>query len=131
MSRSYKQLRIYQQAYEILLEIYDILRLIPKEEENNIKTQLQRAATSIVLNIAEGSAMKSNKVFLNHLQYSYGSAQEVEVILKISYDLKYIEKEIYEIITNKLEQLKGSLYKFTKRVDEEIKQRKNNYEYNR
>ena len=120
MGRSFKKLKVFTLAYSYLLEVYEILPLLPDFELRNVYQQLQRAATSIVLNIVEGASNRSNKVFLNHLQYSYGSAREVEVLIMIAYDLNYIEKELYLAHLTQLEHLKKSLYCFMKSIDKEI-----------
>lgn len=121
MVRDFKKLKIYHLSYNFLLEIYAMLDCFPDYELRNMFSQLQRAATSCVLNIVEGSANKSNKVFYNHLQYSYGSSKEVEVLLMLAYDLNYIEKELFDSLMNNLEELKGSLYNFMKIINEDIK----------
>ena len=90
-------------------------------------SQLQRASTSIVLNIVEGASNRSNKVFFNHLQYSYGSCREVEVLLMLACDLNYIDRLLYSSLSNNLEELKASLYKFMKSVDQEVSLGKINY----
>ena len=127
MGRDFKRLKIFHMSYNFLIEIYAMLDCFPDYELRNMFSQLQRASTSCVLNIVEGSANKSNKVFLNHLQYSYGSSREVEVLLMLALDLKYIEKDIFDSLMIKLEELKASLYRFMKSVDKEIKIKKENY----
>jgi four helix bundle protein len=130
MGRDFKKLKIFNLSYSFLLEVYAMLPSLPDEELKNMHSQLQRAATSIVLNIVEGSSMTSNKVFLNHLQYSYGSSREVEVLLMLAYDLSYIEKYLFVALQNKLEELKASLYCFMKSVDKEVLLSKPNFSFN-
>ncbi len=129
MVRDFKKLKIFHLSYAFLLEVYDVLSQLPDFEERNLFSQLQRAATSIVLNIVEGSANISNKVFFNHLQYSYGSSREVEVILMLAYDLSYIDKNLYVALLEKLEELKASLYRFMQSVDKEVVKRVPNYTF--
>lgn len=129
MVRNFNNLKIFHLSYQFLLEVYTLLPLLPESELRNIYSQLQRASTSITLNIVEGASNRSNKVFFNHLQYSYGSAREVEVLLMLSYDLSYIEKELYFALKNQLEELKASLYKFMKSLDKEIILNKPNYSF--
>lgn len=64
---------------------------------------------------------------MNHLQYSYGSCREVEVLLMLAFDLNYIEKDIFNKLIEKLEELKASLYNFMRTVEKEIALRKENY----
>jgi four helix bundle protein len=82
-----------------------------------------------VLNIVEGCSNVSNKVFFNHLQYSYGSAREVDVLLQLCLDLDYIKKDAYASLVNDLEQLKATTYQFMKRVDTEVLQKTDNYTF--
>ena len=127
MGRDFRRLKIFHLSYNFLLEVYGMLGCFPDYELRNLFSQLQRAATSCVLNIVEGAANRSNKVFFNHLQYSYGSCREVEVILMLAFDLNYIEKDVFEKLMEKLEELKASLYSFMKTVDKEVTLKKENY----
>ena len=40
--------------------VYELSRLLPEREKYNLASQIERAATSIVLNIAEGSTGQSD-----------------------------------------------------------------------
>ncbi len=51
----FEKLEVWQLALENLDLIYDIANQLPRSEEYNLKSQITRAATSITLNIAEGS----------------------------------------------------------------------------
>ena len=75
------------------------------------------AATSIPLNIAEGSVKKSYKGFLTFLEYAYGSAKELDVLLSMSKDLDYISKKDYENLFNKLDKLMAKLFGFMKNIE--------------
>ena len=55
----FERLEIYQAALEYLDLIYALADHLPKSEEYNLRSQVIRAATSIVLNIAEGSTSQS------------------------------------------------------------------------
>lgn len=130
MARNFHNLKIFHLSYQFLLEVYSFLPTLPDTELRNMFSQLQRASTSIVLNIVEGCSNRSNKVFFNHLQYSYGSCREIEVLLMLAYDLSYIEKDLYFALKNQLEELKATLYQFMKSVDKEIVLSKPNYSFN-
>ncbi|MGM5480880.1 MAG: four helix bundle protein [Nanobdellota archaeon] len=129
MGRNFKKLKIYELSYAFVLEIYGVLPSLPETELRNMYSQLQRAATSIVLNIVEGASNRSNKVFFNHLQYSYGSCREVEVLLQLAKDLNFIEKNVFTVLENQLEELKATLYRFMESVDREVRYHKTNWEF--
>ncbi|OQY12300.1 MAG: hypothetical protein B6I31_03420 [Desulfobacteraceae bacterium 4572_19] len=127
MARKFQNLKIYKLSYTFLLNIYKILPLLPESETRNIYSQLQRAATSIVLNIVEGCANRSNKVFLNHLQYSYGSCKEVNVLLLLINDLNYISEDSSQSLLMGLDELTANLYRFMQAIEKEIGGYKVNY----
>lgn len=56
----FEKLEIYRLAVEYLDLIYAVADKLPKTEDYNLRSQIIRAATSIVLNIAEGSTSQSD-----------------------------------------------------------------------
>jgi len=131
MARNFKNLKIYNLSYSFLLEVYSALPLLPVSESRNMFSQLQRASTSIVLNVVEGSSNRSNKVFLNHLQYSYGSCKEVEVLLLLARDLHYFDVVLFDRLSSLLDELSANIYRFMQSVDRDISVSKNNFSFSR
>lgn len=60
MGYKFQSLEVYQLALDYVDKIYRLSRELPASEKYNLQNQLERAATSIVLNIAEGSTGQSN-----------------------------------------------------------------------
>ena len=60
-------------------------------KDYDTKSQLRRAALSIMNNIAEGFARRSNKEFMRFLDYSEGSAAEVKSMLYVLEDIDYLD----------------------------------------
>jgi four helix bundle protein len=56
----FQNLEIYQLALDYLDRVYEAVQLLPEMEKFNLQAQVIRAATSIGLNIAEGSTGQSN-----------------------------------------------------------------------
>jgi four helix bundle protein len=52
--KSYKDLEVWQVAMDLVEEIYKLTSAFPKEEQYGLTSQVRRASTSIVANIAEG-----------------------------------------------------------------------------
>ena len=84
----------------------------PKKEEQNVTSQIRRAAVSIPLNIAEGSAKASNREFAYFLNVAYASAKEVEVLLQLSRDLKYFNDDAFTFLANRLDELNAKFFFF-------------------
>jgi four helix bundle protein len=55
VSFKFEELEVWHLALDYVDLIYEIVALLPRDEEFNLKSQIIRAATSVALNIAEGS----------------------------------------------------------------------------
>ena len=60
MTYKFERLEVWQLALEYIDMVYMIAEQLPRSEEFNLKSQIVRAATSIALNIAEGSTSQSD-----------------------------------------------------------------------
>jgi four helix bundle protein len=60
MPYKFEKLEIYQLALDYLDQMYTVAQQLPPKEDYNLHSQMIRAATSVVLNIAEGSTGQSN-----------------------------------------------------------------------
>lgn len=85
----------------------------PNEERFALANQMQRAAVSVVSNIAEGSSRSSYKEQIRFIEIAYGSLMELYSQLCVSLDINLISSEDFEIkdvdikeISNKLNALK-------------------------
>jgi len=56
----FQRLEVYQLALEYVDTVYNLSNRLPESERFNLRSQLERAATSVVLNIAEGSTSQSD-----------------------------------------------------------------------
>ncbi len=97
---------------DFVTEIYLLTRKYPKHEIFGLSSQTRRAATSIPLNIAEGSAKSSNKDFARFLEMAIGSSYELESAVIIAYNLEYIDIEILNDNINKLGELQKMILAF-------------------
>lgn len=112
--QDFKKLEVWHRAYKFSLEIYKVSMSFPPEEKFGLTAQLRRAATSIPINIAEGSGKVSDKDFANFIQISIGSASEVECELMLTHDLGLLEDESYKILDKELKEIRRMLYAFRK-----------------
>lgn len=117
MARNYHTMDVYHLAYNFALEMYTLTKQFPSSEEQNIISQLRRASVSIPLNIVEGSARASSREFTYHLNVAYSSAKEVEVLLKLSFDLGYLSEENFQRIFTSLDRLNAKLYLFLRTME--------------
>jgi len=67
MIHSYKDLMVWQKAMDLVVEVYRIVQLLPKEETYGLSDQMRRAAVSIPSNIAEGKMRNTRREYINFL----------------------------------------------------------------
>jgi len=89
--QSYKDLIVYQKAYQLSLEVYRITKAFPKEELYGLASQMRRAVFSIPLNIAEGYRRGHRKEYVQFLYMAHGSCAEIETLVSLSYDLGLLD----------------------------------------
>jgi four helix bundle protein len=77
------QLDIWHRAMAYAVEIYRFSAQFPDTERYNLTAQLRRAATSVPLNMAEGSGCQTNKEFARFLSYARRSLKEVVTCLEL------------------------------------------------
>jgi four helix bundle protein len=92
MGRSYRDLRVWQEAVELSVVIYALTRSFPKDELYGLTSQLRRAAVSIPSNIAEGYGRASRQDFRRIAAVARGSVLEVQTQLTIAARLGLAEE---------------------------------------
>lgn len=87
---SYQELIVWQKAMDVTVEIYRLVKKLPKEELYELSSQMRRAAVSIPSNIAEWHARNSEKEFIHFLSMAQGSKSELETQLLLSVRVHYL-----------------------------------------
>jgi four helix bundle protein len=95
MALKFENLEVWQLSLEYVDGIYDIVNLLPTKEEYNLRSQLRRAATSISLNIAEGSTGQSNLEFKRFVGIAIRSCVEVIACLHLAKRRGYIDEKAF------------------------------------
>lgn len=95
-SKTFEALNVWQDSREFVKSIYELTSSNNFAKDYGLKDQIQRAAVSIMNNIAEGFERNNNKVFVVFLKYSKGSAGEIRSMLYIALDLKYISQSTFD-----------------------------------
>lgn len=95
---TFQDLRVWQKAHTLILEIYKLTKCFPSDEKFGIISQIRRSSVSIATNIVEGQKRKSTKDYLHFLNLSNSSLEETKYLLLLSKDLNYINYEHYEAL---------------------------------
>jgi four helix bundle protein len=86
----------WQKARLLVGEVYRVTADGRFTKDYGLRDQIRRASVSIMLNIAEGFARRTNKEFGQFLFIAHGSTAEVQSALYIALDQKYIGQETFE-----------------------------------
>ena len=112
MVQDYKQLKIWQRSFQLAVEVYKLTNKFPKSEKYNLTSQLRRAATSISSNIAEGASKHTTQDFQRFLYQAYASLKEVESLLLLSKELKYVLERDFDVLAKEIDELARMIYRF-------------------
>jgi len=97
----FKQLKVWQKAHQVTLEIYRVTGRFPQTELYGLTSQMRRCAVSMGSNIAEGRGRDGDPDFGRFIQIASGSAAELEYQLLVARDLGYLpESEYTKLNTN-------------------------------
>jgi four helix bundle protein len=113
ITKSFKDLIVWQKAHLMVLEIYAVTKSFPKEETFGLTSQMRRAGVSIAANIAEGYKKKTKPNKLNFLNIAEGSLEEIKYYLVLARDLEYIKNEKFiplESLSNEIGKLLNGYY---------------------
>lgn len=109
---SYRNLEIWAKGIQIVENTYNITKSFPASERYGLCSQMQRAAVSIPVNIAEGFARQYTKEFLQFCYIAKGSAVELETLSLIANKLNFISSEKYDELAELIDHEGKMLQKF-------------------
>lgn len=97
----FEDIQSWQKARELTKKIYKVTKKTQFFKDFSLRDQVRRTAVSIMANIAEGFARRTNKEFINFLTVAHGSAAELQSHLYVTLDEKYIsELEFQDLYIN-------------------------------
>lgn len=117
--KDFRDLKVWEKAHAITLEIYRVTNSFPREELYGLTSQIRRCSASIAANIAEGCGRRGNGEFHRFLQVASGSASELDYHLLLARDLSFLGNDQYGSIAKQLGELRRMLTALILRVDAE------------
>ncbi|MFA5991615.1 MAG: four helix bundle protein [Candidatus Doudnabacteria bacterium] len=91
--KSFTDLITWQEGHKLVLMVYKVSNLWPKEERFGLTSQIRRAVVSITSNIAEGFSRYTWKDKIHFYSIALGSVTETQNQLLIAKDLTYLNKD--------------------------------------
>jgi four helix bundle protein len=91
--RSFQDLIVWQKSMDLAAEVYRLSSMLPRDERFRLVDQLNRAATSVPANIAEGFARSSSADYARFLAIAKGSLAETHTLLLLACRLGLVSHE--------------------------------------
>jgi len=94
--KGHRDLKVYQLAYKLAMDIFNASKSFPKEEKYSLTDQIRRSSRSIAANIAEGFRKRQYpKMFVSKLADADGEATETQVWLDFACDCEYMSPKLH------------------------------------
>ncbi len=119
MAKRFEELEVWQEARELVKHVYKLTAEFPQRENFGLTNQMQRAAVSVMSNIAEGFERGANTEFVHFLYIARASCAEVRSQSYVAIDLNYISSAVHDEIRERCERL-------SRRINTLIEYLKNN-----
>jgi len=117
-ARSYKDLEIYRESFELAMEMHELSLTFPKFEMFEEGSQVRKSSKGIPACIAEGWGRRYYKnEFVKFLIYALASCDETKVHLDFIAGCKYITKEQHEGYIKRYETLGKKINRYMQYVE--------------
>jgi four helix bundle protein len=90
---SHRDLIVWQKAMDLTVEVYELTKLLPREETYRLTAQITRSVASVPANIAEGHSRSTRRDYANFLAIAKGSLMETETFLTLAIRLGYVSEQ--------------------------------------
>lgn len=114
--RDFKQLKVWQKAHRLVLDLYRHTRELPADERYGLTSHLLKSATSAPSNITEGCGRDSETELARFLSIAAGSASETEYQLLLAHDLGYLSDQHHHDLDTRINEVKRMLNSFIQRL---------------
>ncbi len=109
--KDFRKYKVWEKSHQLTLMIYNLTDSFPKIETYGLISQMQRATSSIAINISEGCGYETDAEFRRFLKIASRSSSEVEYLLILIKDLKYIIEDKFNEVSNDLIEIRNMLNK--------------------
>ena len=89
---SYQDLEAWKKSMDLVVEVYRLSKLLPRDEQFGLINQMRRSVVSVPANIAEGQGRLHKADFLRFLSIARGSLTESETHVLVALRLEYLHQ---------------------------------------
>ncbi len=117
--KSVEELDVFKLAHELTLKVYKLTAEFPREESFGLISQMRRAASSVGMNLVEGSMRLNSREFRQFVGIARGSAAEVSYQLLLAKDLGYVSKKVFGELRSGYDRVGQMLTRLAQSLDDE------------
>jgi len=108
--RSYRDLRVYQAAMDLAMEIFRLSKTFSREERYSLVDQIRKSSRSVCANISEAwRKRRYQAAFVSKLSDSETEAADTQVWLEFSFRCDYIKEETFKNLVQRYEHIVSQL----------------------
>ena len=117
--RSYRELRVYQAAFEAAMRIFELSKSFPPEERYSMTDQMRKSSRSVCANIAEAWRKRRYKAhFVSKISDSETEAEETRVWVEFARRCEYMKDDDAADLDNRYDGILGQLVKMATKPEE-------------
>jgi four helix bundle protein len=104
--RSYRDLRVYQAAMDLAMEVFLLSKTFPREERYSLVDQIRKSSRSVCANLSEAwRKRRYQAAFVSKLSDSETEAAETQVWLEFAFRCDYIKEETFKNLDQRYEHI--------------------------
>lgn len=108
--KDFKQILLWRRSHQLTLKIYKITLQLPKQDLDELISQMRRLSTAISTAIAGGYGRANESELAKTLMQATCSASELEYQLLLVKDLNYLDESLYNELTKEIIEIRMMLY---------------------
>lgn len=108
---TYKDLTVYQKAFEVAMKIFEVSKQFPKEEKYSLTDQIRRSSRSVCANLGEAYRKRLyQKHFIAKVSDAEMENTETEIWLDFAFSCKYLDQQTHNELYSLNEEVGKLLY---------------------
>jgi four helix bundle protein len=110
--RGHEELEVYQLAFEMAMQLFQISKRFPVEERYSLTDQMRRSSRSVCANLAEAWRKRRYRAaFIAKLSDSEAEAAETQTWINFAVRCGYLKPELGKDLSQNYDRILGKLVK--------------------
>lgn len=115
---TYKELRVFQNAMDAAMKIFEVTKAFPAEERYSMVDQMRRSSRSVCANVGEAWRKRRYKAaFIAKMSDAESEACETQVWIAFAWRCGYLNDETSHDLDSIYDQIMGQIVKMIRESD--------------